>query len=347
MRTQRISKRHQILYPLSLNKPGKVLVRTGDVVNQGDVIAETHLPERFLVYDIVNQLKVKPEEVEKYIYRLNGESFIAGDVIAQKPGLFSRLFRAKQDGKVVSIRDGKVVLALGEAVESLTAPFSGVVSELIAGRGAVIAAVGAIVEGLAGEGENACGELVHSNLGFDRNKRLEDAENLAEKICYCETIGHARLVRELEAAGVSGLVVGTLEPDAFQALNESGLPWILLSGFGVAETDQDTLDILMSMSGKQVHLLRGMEGQGALLFCPSNETDSPSLFTAQAENTLNLGDRVKLFGQPHLGRVGEVVDICEQDETSSSGIQYRAVVVKLADEVSVKVPVENLVKLLD
>lgn len=347
MRTQRVSKRHQILYPLSLNKPGKVLVRTGDAVSQGDVIAETHLPERFLVYDIVNQLKVKPKEVDKYIYRLNGEPFVAGDVIAQKPGLFSRLFRAKQDGKVVSIRDGKVVLALGEAVESLTAPFSGVVSELIAGRGAVIAAVGAVVEGLAGGGENAYGEFVHSRLEFDRNNRLEDAENLAGKICYCETVGHVSLIRALEAAEVCGLVIGTLEPETFQALNASGLPWILLSGFGAAELDQDTLDILLSMSGKQVHLLKETEGQATQLFCPSDETDAPNLFTVQAESTLNLGDRVKLFGQPYLGRVGEVVDIGDENETAASGIRYRAVVVKLIDEISVRVPIENLVKLLD
>ncbi|HNY84556.1 MAG TPA: hypothetical protein PKK82_06820, partial [Anaerolineaceae bacterium] len=30
--------------------------------------------------------------------------------------------------------------------------------------------------------------LVHSNPGFDRNKRLEDAENLAEKICIAKRL---------------------------------------------------------------------------------------------------------------------------------------------------------------
>ena len=156
MKTLRISRYCQVHYPVTLPKPGKVLVLTGDDVKRGDVLAEAKLPERFLVYDVVNQLKLAPEEVEKHIQRLVGEPFIAGDVIAQKPGMFSRLFRARQNGKVVSIRDGKIVLALGETNVTALAPFPGVITELIHERGAVIATVGTVVEGvLAGTGE--CG----------------------------------------------------------------------------------------------------------------------------------------------------------------------------------------------
>lgn len=347
MKTIRISKHCQVLCLVQLQKPGTVLVLTGDGVKRGDVIAESKLPERFLVYDVVNQLKLEPQQVEKHIHRQVGESFNAGDVIAQKPGMFSRLFRARQNGKVVSIRDGKIVLALGGTSETALAPFPGVITELIHGRGAVIATGGAVVEGvLASTGETA-GELVFPSLELDRRKRLADADTVKGKICFCETLNHPQLLTVLAEAGAIGLVLGSISPDVYTSLRNSDLPWLLLGGFGMVELDSLTLSVVETMKDETVYLVRAQVGQPAMLLCiKDNETEAQDLFKQQ-KTDLEVGSKVKLWGQPYEGRIGEVVELPEELEESACGGSITPVVVRLTEELIVRVPVENLMKILD
>ena len=52
--------------------------------------------------------------------------------------MITRIFRASQDGKIVSLREGRVTLAMGEQKLQVRAPIAGTVVELIPGFGAVI-----------------------------------------------------------------------------------------------------------------------------------------------------------------------------------------------------------------
>ncbi len=104
----------QILRSYTLPFTGSVLVRNGQEVEAGQPVAEIQMPERYQVFDAINGLKINPKNIDRHIERLVGEPVKAGDVIAQKSGLISRLFRASQDGMVVAIRDGRITLALGE-----------------------------------------------------------------------------------------------------------------------------------------------------------------------------------------------------------------------------------------
>ena len=96
-----------------LPQPGTVLVRTGQNVEVGDVVAEAVIPEKFQVFDVVNHLRIQPGRLEQSLKRLNGEEVRKGDVIAQKTGMITRIFRASQDGRIVSLREGRVTLAMG------------------------------------------------------------------------------------------------------------------------------------------------------------------------------------------------------------------------------------------
>ena len=56
-----------------LPQPGTVLVRTGQEVKVGDVLAEAVIPKEFQVFDIVNQLGIHPSQLDQHLKRLNGE----------------------------------------------------------------------------------------------------------------------------------------------------------------------------------------------------------------------------------------------------------------------------------
>ncbi len=144
----------QILRSYTLPFTGSVLVRNGQEVEAGQPVAEIQMPERYQVFDAINGLKINPKNIDRHIERLVGEPVKAGDVIAQKSGLISRLFRASQDGMVVAIRDGRITLALGEKKLQVLATFPGTVVEIIPERGAVVAVQGLVAAGRRGIGLN-------------------------------------------------------------------------------------------------------------------------------------------------------------------------------------------------
>jgi hypothetical protein len=43
-----------------LSQPGTVLVRTGQEVKVGDVLAEAVIPQEFQVFDVINHLRIPP-----------------------------------------------------------------------------------------------------------------------------------------------------------------------------------------------------------------------------------------------------------------------------------------------
>ncbi len=136
-----INSDYLLSFPVELPVPGKETVHLGQRVEAGDVIAESILPARFQVFDVLNQFRLKESELEACIKRLAGEDVQRGDVIAKKAGLISRFFRAPDDGKVVAVRDGRVTLAMGEKTIQARTPIAGTVGES-PGAGSVIVARG-------------------------------------------------------------------------------------------------------------------------------------------------------------------------------------------------------------
>ncbi|MFH1446473.1 MAG: hypothetical protein ABIG43_03570, partial [Chloroflexota bacterium] len=119
----RITHGRQICRSIQLQMRGRVLVRTGQRVEMGDIIAEYVLPERFMVYNIQRGFGLSASKAESQVERLVGEHVEPGDVIAQSSGLFAKMYRVPQEGRVISIHSGKVTLALGETNHNSKASF--------------------------------------------------------------------------------------------------------------------------------------------------------------------------------------------------------------------------------
>ncbi len=148
-----IGENQTINRPVCLPTHGNLKVRVGEMVEFGNLIAESSQPERFEVIDIPpSHFNLSPEQAEGTIKRLLGDVIAKGDVLAQKDGFITQLFRSPGDGKVVSLRDGRITLAIGLEKEQVFAPMPGVVAELLGTRGgAMISLTGTVVESAWGE----------------------------------------------------------------------------------------------------------------------------------------------------------------------------------------------------
>jgi hypothetical protein len=130
---------------------GKVLVRANQKVASSDIIAEARLSSEHLLVDVARGLGITPEKADKLIERKVGEQVTADDILAGPVGSIARrIMRAPQEGTIVAIGGGQILLELKSAVIELRAGLPGLVSELIPERGAIIECTGALIPGRVG-----------------------------------------------------------------------------------------------------------------------------------------------------------------------------------------------------
>jgi hypothetical protein len=345
MQTLQIGCNQQIYRSFTLPHSGMVLVGIGQEVATGDPIAEVRMPARFQVFDVVNNFKINPRHIDRYIERLVGEPVKAGDIIAQKSGIIARIFRAPEDGMVVAIRDGKITLALGEKIVQVLAAFTGTVVEIMAEQGAVVATQGALLQGVWGNGLNASGLL--TQWGEEAGAEKEDG--ITGKIVVVDhCASRAQLNRYMEQQP-AGMVFGSILPQVLPELERADIPTMVLVGFGELPIDPISSQMLKQMQGQTVALNatspEPLEGTHPELILPGRAQFSEQLFPA--EELLKVGRRVRLLGKPYAGSVGTVIELPEQPEMFASGLVLEAVVVQRDDGQVIRVPRANIVVIIE
>jgi len=339
----------QILRSYTLPFAGSVLVRIGQEVEAGEPVAEIKMPERYQVFDVINGLKINPKNIDRHIERLVGEPIKAGDVVAQKSGLISRIFRAPQDGMVVAIRDGRITLALGEKKLQVLATFPGTVVEIIPDRGAVVAVQGLLLQGVWGNGLNSSGELVSLDAAEPAAVKKQPAADLQGKIAVVEHAATKAAFAALLARKPAGLVLGSVMPELLPALEQAPLPVMVLVGAGEYEIDPLSKTMLRQMEGQTVYLNANEADTSELsrpdLILPGKAQVSPGLF--REELRLEPGKRVRLLGKPYTGSTGEIIELPEESEKFASGLVMRPVVVRREDDLVIRIPRENVELILE
>lgn len=342
--TLQISGNQTIFRNFSLPYNATVLVRIGQEVDAGEVIAEIKMPARYQIFDVINHFKINPQHIDRYLERLVGEPVKKGDVIAQKSGVIARIFRAPEDGMVVSIRNGKITLALGEKVLQVRATFPGTVVEVLPERGAVVAAQGALLQGEWGNGLNTSGELILLSQHEDSVKQSKDNETIAGKIAVVEHCANLEELKQLAKQGPAGLIFSSVMPAVLPAVENAPFPIMLLAGFGEFPLDALTSQLLKQMEGEKVYLnahrADAMEGIRPEIILPGMAQVTTGLFSTREE--LEVGKSVRLLGKPYTGGTGKVIELPEVEEMFASGLVMPAVVVEREDGQIIRVPRENI-----
>ena len=345
MQTLQIGCNQQIYRSFTLPHSGMVLVRIGQEVAAGDPIAEVRMPARFQVFDVVNNFKINPRHIDRYIERLVGEPVKAGDIIAQKSGIIARIFRAPEDGMVVAIRDGKITLALGEKVVQVLAAFPGTVVEIISEQGAVVATQGALLQGVWGNGLNESGFLTR----WGEEAGLEKEDGIAGKIIVVDHCASRAQLNRYMAQQPAGMVFGSILPQVLPELERADIPTMVLVGFGELPIDPISSQMLKQMQGQTVALNATspdpLEGTHPELILPGRAQFSEELFPA--EELLEIGRRVRLLGKPYAGSVGTIIELPEQPEMFASGLVMEAVVVQRDDGQVIRIPRANIVVIIE
>lgn len=323
---------------------GKVLVRKGQIVAAGDVIAETTLGNEHALLDICRGLGVDMELADRQILVKAGQKVIRGDILAGPVGLARRVVRAPTDGIVLLAGEGQVLIELPQAPFQIKAGIPGVVVDLLPDRGAIIRNTGALIQGVWGNGQLDSGLLFalakepeHVLTADQVDVSLRGSIVLAG---HCKDANVLNLVAEIS---LKGLVLGSLTPELAGKAMGLSLPVMLLEGFGNIPLDPVAFKLLTTnvnrdatLNAQPWDIYNNIRPELIIPLPVDQEPPMPkdgSLFVP--------GQRVRIVSATNFGRVGELVELVGNIATGV-GIVAPSGEVEFASGEKITIPLANL-----
>lgn len=323
---------------------GRVMTRKGQKVSAAEVIAEANLTPNHLLLDVARGLGVSPAEADKNIQKKQGEEVAIGDVIAGPVGLTRRVVRATQPGQVVLAGGGQVLLQLEGQPLELHAGLSGTVTELYPDQGVQVETIGALVQGVWGNGRIDSGllsvllkspyeELIPSRLDISLRGGVVMGG-------YCEDVN---VLRDAEDQQLRGLILSSMSAALIPEAMKVHYPIIILDGFGRLPMNRAAYKLL-STSGRreavvnasQWDRLAGIRPEVVLPLPPSTQPMSTMDVVQFSED-----EDVRIAFGPHMGEAG-ILNRLLGVVTLPSGIHAQVAEVQLENDERLVLPLANL-----
>ncbi len=323
---------------------GKVLVKQGQKVSPNDVIAETVLHPRHMVFDVRQALGItRPAQLSQAIERRVGDKVEVDDVLARSGGLFKRVLRAPVAGQISIIAGGRIVMEVDSPLFQLRAGLAGIITEIIPERGAILEASGALVQGAWGNGRIDSGVLLSLAAAPEdmlTRERLDVSMRGAVVVAgHCAQADAIRAANELP---LRGLILGSATADLLPALQTALFPILLTEGFGRIPMNLAAHRILTTNEKRDTAVNATMwnafTGERPEVLIPL-----PAAGSVPAESvTLKEGLHVRILGMQQAARVGTIVSLPAELVTLPNGVRARVAQVKLENDEQFAVPLCNL-----
>ena len=361
--TELTTLRRERLLPLK----GDVVVELGQVVRAEDVVAQTELPGPVKTVNVVNLLGIDPSQVDDFMLKKTGDSFKAGEVIAQnRPLLGLRLFQsrvvAEFDGTVdnVSQVTGQVILRHPPRRVQIQAYIDGEVAEVRPQEGAVVETTGSFIQGIFGIGQETFGELA---VAVDGPNDMLDAEHVKaeyiNKIVVGGRLFTARAFERAKQVGVKGVIVGGFHDKnlkdilgydlgvAITGAEELGLTLVMTEGFGEIAMAEKTFTLLKKREGMRASISGATQIRAGVIrpevIVPVSSAAGMAREKRGHENVgTELGDPVRCIREPYFGRLARVKRLIPELQVVDSGTKVRVLEVEFPDGAAAVVPRANI-----
>ncbi len=200
--------------------PGEVLVRTGQRVEPGDLVAQSTLTAEPVPVDIAADLDMSPAAAAKRLVVNIGAQVQEGSPLAQKGGIGSRTSRSPATGVFTSYdpATGIGMITTPDMPVSVQAHLKGIVTDIIAYYGAVIETPATLVRGIFGVGGEQHGVLKTVVAGNDEPliPDMIDARVTYAIVQGGSDVTAAALHRMIEL-GARGVITGSIRADELAA----------------------------------------------------------------------------------------------------------------------------------
>jgi hypothetical protein len=323
--------------------PGKVLVRAGQKVNAGDVIAQAQKSAGHILLDIRRGLGLtKAGDVERAIVRQQGDRLEKGDVIAEVSGLFSRIVRAPSAGEIVSISGGQVLLRTETSTVEVLAGINSVVVEIVPELGAIIEVNGGLIQGVWGNGRMDSGLLLVVASAADD---LLTGQKIDVSMRGAVVMGgHCSSTDVLRACGdlpLRGLILSSMTADLIPVARSMSYPILVTDGFGKIPMSTPAFKLLTTSEKRDIsiHAVFNPEsGEHPELIIPLPAAGQ----SAPETDYFTQGQLVRIQGAPYAAQVGTITQLRQGLFTLANGLKVTAADIQLENDTRVSVPLANL-----
>jgi len=325
--------------------PGRVLVRQGQKVEPRDIIAEAPLAPEHLLLNVARSLGVSTKQAQSFIQREVGDEVAEGDLLAGPVGLTRRVLRASVSGRISIIRKGKILLEVETTPYELRSGMTGVVSDLISDRGAVIETIGALVQGVWGNGQMDFG-LMQNKLEGPDGKLTSDQLDVSLRGTvilggYCD---EPKALRNAGDVPIKGLILSSMSAALVPLAEKMPYPIVVLRGFGFQPLDSTSYNILTTNQNREIainavsfdHFL-GTRPEVIIPLSSSKDPNQP----LETEDYA-AGQNVRLIRSTDPNSIGTIEYISTQPEGLPSGLQAISAKVNLENGETAIVPLANL-----
>jgi len=327
---------------------GVVTVVNDQRVDVRDVVARGLVPGKFMVIDAKAffKLKTAAEVDELLLVTVDDEVDELKPLAGQTSGRGKRLF-SPVTGRVASIADGLIVVEQLNAVIDLEAGLRGRVTEVKAGRGALIEATGTQIQGVWGNGGRAIAVVVNEG-----QNPIESAtvDVMGSRFSTSVVVLRRPITEDILSAAadqnVAGLVAPSMSVELADLAHVQPYAVMLIEGFGdmrlnraVAQVFQDLEGVQITLDAAQPQVWDARRPEAVMNVQPKG-SDVP---TRPSPNlTLRAGMGVRVVGGDHSGQLGSVVNLPNELVLLDNGLRVPCALVELGGDQRIFAPLTNL-----
>jgi hypothetical protein len=310
-----------------------------------DIVADTAFARDHIFIDVARTLGISGAAADRLIRVRAGDTVSAGTVVARGGGLLPKTVKVSKAGRVVAAGGGEILIEAGEARLELRAGLSGVVREVIPDRGVVIETVGALVQGVWGNGRIDSGAMI--SLAEKSDAELTPGRldvSMRGSILVGGQVKDPETLRTATEIAVRGLLIGSIFPSLLPLALEMRFPIVVTDGFGSMPMNSAAFLLISYHNKREVTLnaeaLDRYSGARPEVIIPLPSDRHPP--EPQDIEALAPGQVVRVRRPPAAGMIGSILTLPGGLSTFPSGLRAAGAEVRLENGQQLLVPLVNL-----
>ena len=212
-------------------------------------------------------------------------------------------------------------------------------------RGVAVEAVGAIVQGVWGNGRSIIATL-RMEPEQDLRRMIQESLDIRYKGSVLVLVNplDPTMIPVFEEGNINGIIAPSMPSTAIERVMESNIAVMLTEGFGMLRMNGQVFNLLKDYDGYQVTLDADVPGRWtsrrpeAVINRPIDERP-PGL---NLNATLKRGLRVRITRPPHLGSIAHIDELPNQPIELPNGLRVPGARVELISGEVVNIPLANL-----
>jgi len=323
---------------------GRILVRVGQKISANDVIAESFFVPELITLDVAQSLKLTPRQADEYLEVQTGDLITEKTIIAGPAGVARRVIRAPGDGKIIQAENGRVLIQTYKNPFQLKAGISGEVVKIIGHKGVVIETIGALIQGMWGNGKIGTGII--RVVAIEEEHELTSSqisETMKGTVMFAGHCSNLSALLACEKIQLGGLILGSLECALIPAIQNLPVPVMILEGFGKRALSVATRELITTNEWREGALnacswdrIRGSRPE---LVIPLQAPEGVTI--PQIRVRLEKGQRVRILHPLRSNDIGEIQEI-GSSMVLLNNQRVKSAVIRLSNGKVTIVPLANL-----